>query len=121
MTTVDEIIKREMTPRTVEHWGDKFHDFVPELISSIHGDGKAVLYITPLATRPYYYILRVDSSLKKMEKKDPDKFSELMDNEFLSTIEEECGSRHETDDDGNEELMPWPALDDSCGWDWEFE
>ena len=48
-------------PRETEHWAQKYHGsdaFVPEPL----GDGKQLVHLTPLATRPWCYVLMVDSS-----------------------------------------------------------
>ena len=115
---IEDLIKAEMTPKTVTLWGQPHHNHTPVLINQVHGDGKCLIYIVPLATLPNYYILRVDSTVRKMIEDDEDEIRDLVDQELLNMIEDEVGPHEWEDDDGNEHLDPWPALDESCGHGW---
>ena len=114
---INELIKRETTPHIEILWGEEYHNIKGELINKIHGDGKLLIYLVPLATRPDYYIMRVDSSVEKLIEDDDDEIRELVDVEFLSEIEDEFG-KHENGDDENPYYEPFPALNDSCGCSW---
>ena len=113
---IENLIKKEMTPKTVTLWGQKQHNHTPVLIDAIHGDGKCLIFIVPIATRPDYYILRVDSSVRKLIKEDGDEIRDCVE-ELYHTIESECG-KYEEDDDGEEILEPFPALNLTCGCGW---
>ncbi len=117
MKIIEDLIKAEMTPKTVTHWGKEYHNHTPELVSSVHGDGKCLIYIMPLNTRPNYYILRVDSSVSQMIEADEDEIRDLIE-EFYDILEDEFGRREEEDDDGNEVLEEWPALNVGSGSCW---
>lgn len=45
----------------MHHWGVE-HRVTPLLLPQRFGDGRALIHLTPLATRPNYFIVRVDSS-----------------------------------------------------------
>ena len=45
----------------VTMWGQP-HRVTPRLVSEVFGDGRLLLEIIPLATRPNFYVVRVDSS-----------------------------------------------------------
>ena len=116
---IEKLIKTEMTPKTVTLWGQPYHNHTPVLIDAVHGDGQCLIYIIPLAARPDYYILRVDSSVRKMIENDGDEICELMDLELYDMIEDEVGQYQEyNDDDGDDVFNPWPALNLTCGSSW---
>ena len=116
---IDDLIKKEMTPKTVTHWGQKHYNHVPVLIDNIHGDGQCFVYIVPLATRPDYYIIRVDSSVKQMIENDDDEIRDLLESELYAMIETEYGNYDDHEDyDGKDIMLPFPALNYSCGCGW---
>lgn len=119
IVTIESLIKTEMTPKVVTLWGQKYYNHTPTLIDAIHGDGQCLMYIVPLATRPDYYILRVDSSVSQMIKDDDDEIIDLVESELCRIIRGEHGS-HDEDDDVNEVdvIKPFPALNYSCGCGW---
>lgn len=111
--TIDERIAEEMTPRTVQHWGSVYENFAPELVEEVFGDGQRLLFLTPLATRPHYYVVRVDSALAEEDERD------FVERQLLDAIEEEFGDADDGDEDADS--FPWPALDTSCGFVWSIE
>ncbi len=115
---IEKLIKQEMTPKTVTLWGKPYHDHTPALVDHIHGDGGCLMWIEPLATRPDYYIMRVDESVRQMIEDADDEIHDLVDIELLEYIDDEFGHYIEEDDDGNEIHELFPALDDSCGFSW---
>jgi len=115
---IEELIKRELTPHTEILWGEEYHNRKGVLIDTIHGDGKLLIYLVPLATRPDYYIMRVDSSVEKLIEEDGDEIRELVDLEFMEDIIVEFGHHESEDDDGEPSYDPFPALNDSCGFTW---
>ena len=48
-------------PRFVRFWGRRYR-VAPCLVGTIFGDGKQIVWFEPLATRPDYYVVRVDST-----------------------------------------------------------
>jgi hypothetical protein len=113
---IDDLIKKETTLHKEQLWGEDY-EIAANLIDHIHGNGKLLIYIQPLATRPRYYIMRVDSKVKRMIEKDTDDSHELIES-FLEYIEDQCGFRVDEDEDGEIIYNPWPALNDTCGWSW---
>ena len=106
--TIEEKLATELTPHVEELWGQRILDFVPPLVSRIWGDGRQLLYVEPVATRPRYYLARIDSACV------PD--FDWIDDEVLDAIEEEFGSADDDwcrDGDG---CAIWPALEVGDGW-----
>lgn len=117
--TIGSLIKTEMTPKTVTHWGQKHYNHVPVLIDSIHGDGQCLIYIVPLATRPNYYIIRVDSSVRQMVEDDDDEIIDFIEVKLCRMIRAEHGSYDDHEDYYEKDVMiPFPALNYSCGCGW---
>ena len=120
---IEDLIKKEMIPKTVKHWGQPVHTHTPVLINATHGDGQCLISFTPLGTRPDYYIIRVDSSIKKMIEDDGDEIRDFLETGIIyDMIEDECGCMYIDDDpdaDVFEEIQqPFPALDMTCGAGW---
>ncbi len=108
-----------MAPKTVTLWGREHYNHVPTLIDSTHGDGQCLIYIVPLATRPDYYIVRVDSSVRQMIENDNDEIINLIETTLCRMIRSECGSYDDHEDYEEENIMlPFPALNYSCGYGW---
>lgn len=59
---IETIMKYYGRERETKMWGQK-HTIKPEIIENIQGDGMQAVYLTPLDTRPNYYVLRIDSSI----------------------------------------------------------
>ncbi|MDR3797997.1 MAG: hypothetical protein P4K93_07580 [Terracidiphilus sp.] len=95
-------------------WGQK--SFIkPVFIEHALGNGDLLLAVTPLNTRPNYYLIRIDSNWLK--KDDTETIYDHLD-EIEDAIEEQCGRRDYEDDDGNECLAEWPALNINSGISW---
>lgn len=98
----------------VRFWGQT-HWVTPRLCELAWGDGRKVIGVTPIDTRPNYYLVRVDSKTEL----DPDEgpsFRDILD-DVLDALEDQYGPSH--DEDG--ESLPWPAADMSNGvswWEW---
>lgn len=59
--TIEQVIEQEMMSYTKVFWGQTYENFHPEKLDHVYGDGKRLIYLMPMNTRPYYYIARVDS------------------------------------------------------------
>lgn len=95
-------------------WGQK-HMIEPVLIEGHLGDGMKLVAITPINTRPNYYLIRVDSTWSVYNRDTPS-ICEHID-EIYDAIEDEVGPADQTDDDNNEIHVGWPAMDGSgCSW-----
>lgn len=93
-------------------WG-KAYFITPRLVTRFLGDGKQLIWFTPMATRPNYYAVRIDSSWKISNWEEPPNLIDHVD-EIYSAIEEEYGNQ---DDEGNENAS-FPVLCDDCGSSW---
>lgn len=125
----------EITQEQREHWTRKQtatlwgqpHDIEPYLVEKHFGDGMQLVAITPLNTRPNYYLVLVDSkwwmdsyqyhSLEDVDRDPEDHIAEHID-DIMEGIEDEIGRRWTEDDDGNEVDIGWPAVDDDSGVAW---
>jgi len=112
---IQEFLKKECKPYYGSLWGQK--RFVkPALIAEIQGDGLQIVRLTPLATRPQYYILRIDSKTD-LESQD------FNIEDLLVPIEEEFDNidRYEEKPDNphDEGIKPFrykfPMLNTKCG------
>lgn len=59
---IDKIMTYFARKRETTFWGQEY-TIEPEIIENIHGDGLQCVYLTPIDTRPNYYVLRIDSSI----------------------------------------------------------
>lgn len=82
----ERFIKQETRRRYTKFWGQK-QIIEPQLVSEIFGDGKQIIHVTPIDTRPNYYVVRIDS---KTNLDDHDFYTEFIEN-ILTSIEEEFG------------------------------
>jgi len=107
--TLDKVVECELAHKKDELWGE-YHDVSPQLLPTIHGDGKRLLYITPTMTRPNNYLMRVDSNLNIDSREDYEFFT---GNEFLDEVVEEIMDEFGLDmyeDENDEECYrEWPA------------
>jgi hypothetical protein len=51
------------TETMVVHWWGEDHVITPALVEETHGDGMQLIHVTPIDTRPNYYVLRIDSGV----------------------------------------------------------
>lgn len=103
--SIDDFIKKETQTREVEFWGQK-HTITPALVDKIHGDGLQVVWLSSINTRPFYYVLRIDSSIEldddeSLNKKDKANYGTVCEM-MLRMIEEEYDNidRYEQMEDG---------------------
>lgn len=73
-------------PEIVRFWGQEY-TVQPAVLDAELGDGNLVLYFTPLATRPWFYVIFVDSSWTVNDGKLKDHLDEIYD-----AIEDEFGA-----------------------------
>lgn len=48
-------------PHTRHLWGEP-HTVTPALVEHVFGDGERLLVLTPIMTRPNYYVVQIDSA-----------------------------------------------------------
>lgn len=109
--TVEQILEQEMTPHTIKFWGHTYENFHPEKLDQTFGDGQRLMYLTPLNTRPWYYIARVDSQYPANEEEEAEFVEKLLD-----ALEEEFGSA--VDEEGADRDFPVVNID--AGYSWGF-
>src|SRR5690242_2426593 len=107
--------------RKVRVWG-RIYFITPRLVDRIWGDGKQIIWFSPLNTRPNYYVACIPSGLSLNSLDDPCFADEVLD-ELYEAIEEQFGEAYETwtsDKNGREYTRhnPFPALSDDCGSEW---
>lgn len=101
--------------------------FVPALSNRLYGDGRALLGLTTINSRPKFYILRIDSGWAlEMDLTAPDDAEKLVDriDAFAFALEDEFGRGRFEDGDETEtereraKRCAWPAYDDETGCSW---
>lgn len=113
-----EISKELRWSLTRRRWGSLWGQrrmVKPYLVEAILGDGMQLLAVTPLNTRPQYYLIRVDSKWSSRHTDDANCIAEHID-EICEAIEDEVGPVH--DSESSDKRQPWPAIDDECGVSW---
>ncbi len=98
----------KMKQRVVEFWGRRYR-ITPHLVSKIFGDGKQTIHLTPLNTRPNYYIVCIGSKTDLTE----DSWLGLLE-EIQEEIEEEFGPCRGP----RGGMIPFPTPDWDCGCAW---
>ncbi|MDR1417031.1 MAG: hypothetical protein LBJ57_06395 [Prevotellaceae bacterium] len=58
---IQKFIEYETREQKISFWGSDCA-VKPQLISEVDGDGLQIAWLTPIDTRPRYYVLRIDSS-----------------------------------------------------------
>lgn len=133
--TAPAIPKKYTRARKTEWWG-KSYTVKPAAASAHLGDGKLLLAVQCLNTRPDYYLIRVDSkfhedgndgydSIDGVIEALIDEFSEMeREREELENDLREQGIEPDgdnTDLDGNETVLGWPVLSLDSGYHWWTE
>jgi hypothetical protein len=104
----EEEIKALTTPHERTLWGQT-HVVTPALVEEVFGDGEKLLILTPIMTRPNYYVVQIDSSWGKDNTYSEEEGETVHDHidEIYDAIEAQFGSADEEDD---EELRQFPTL-----------
>lgn len=105
-------------------WGTEY-DVIPYLVSSIHGDGKQWLWFRYMDDRPWFYVVRVDSSVRAKNDNEQWRYDVL---EWIENQIEDEGTTFLSDEQYDEWRekgyiegdRPWPCppLEAACGSDW---
>jgi len=103
---------------TCRFWGAD-HAITPRLVDEIFGDGKQLIQLEPLNTRPDYYVVRIDSKWSLENSAESDSFIEHLE-EIYDAIEDQFGRwcRCEEEDCDCEEDQSFPVLSTDCGSGW---
>ena len=59
--TMDEWVQDQTQEITIEFYGTKT-TFIPEICSTIIGNGRQLIWVQNMMTRPYFWLIRIDSS-----------------------------------------------------------
>ena len=111
--TREELRQRVEIERTVRFWGQE-HQVTPLLLREVLGDGKRLMWFQPLAYRPNYYVIQVDS--RWAEDAFYDHLEEVYD--ALAFWFGETNDDDEDDEGNPVEEKGWPMLNTSCGSQW---
>ena len=107
-------------------WGEHYR-ITPALLPWFYGDGEALFALTTINSRPWFYVIRGDSSWRvetdRTNRTGPD-FRDLCD-DIIEDLREVFGNGDlceicDADDRDHDECecQPWPAVDatDGCSW-----
>lgn len=119
---VDAVVGRDLQARLERPYRTKFwgrrHLVKPRLLNRTFGDGKKLLGLQPLNTRPQYYVVRIDSTWAINNWDDGETVMEHLE-ELLDAAEEQFGKAWYDDDPPHRKNgRPWPALNDDVGTCW---
>lgn len=104
-------------PQQVTFWGQKY-TITPRLIARVFGDGKNLLCVTPLATRPNYFVVRVDSSVTTPQDPFPASDQVSLIERIMEAAEEEYGYFGDERDENGDESRDFPVVDWGIGCTW---
>jgi len=102
-------------PFWTRFWGQrrKCH---PAFCPTVLGNGDHFVAITPLATRPNYYLTRIDSRWP-LDNSEEDCLAEHLD-EIYDALGDYFGPAEFENDHGRMVHDPWPACEYGCGQCW---
>lgn len=102
-------------PERCTFWGQP-HTITPRLIAEVFGDGRQLVCITPIASRPNYFVVRVDSTVTNIGYTDsPSGYSSIIEDIMLAQ-EDEYGDFR--DEDLTEDEKHFPIVDWGIGYLW---
>lgn len=92
---IEQYLEQEQKEVKTSLWGNEI-TFKPYLLERVFGDGMKLIYFGTHDDRPYWWLVRVDSSANI---DDPCEFDS---EEIYQEIEEECGGYDLSDEDDDE-------------------
>lgn len=103
-------------PERCRFWG-QLYTVTPRLIAAVFGDGEKLVCVTPMATRPNYFVVRVDSSVTNLGfAPSPSGYSNIIEDIMLAQ-EDEYGSYASEQEETGEDPS-WPIVDWGIGCLW---
>ncbi len=102
-------------PERVQFWGS-WYTVTPRLISRIFGDGKLLMCVSPLATRPNRFVVRVDSSTPDPRDPFPATGQVSLLEDIMCAAEEEYGDYNDEDITDEERMFPIVDWGVGCSW-----
>jgi len=112
--TLDEVIKLELQHNHGKLWG-KWENIEPKLLKEIYGDGKRLLYISPLSDRPNHYMVRIDSVYPDENKRN--EVEDILEYVVDSIVSEFGWCEVEGEEDEETIYLPWPSFDGIDGYE----
>lgn len=94
-------------------WGQRYR-VTPRLITSRFGDGRMLMIVSPISTRPDYFVVRVDSATRDPRDPLPGHTRPLID-DIMDAADDEFGSHDPDVHDGSSfpESVDWGL---GCTW-----
>jgi hypothetical protein len=114
MSRHPRLVERIACRPEVVHWWGCDCEIKPALVHHRFGDGSFWGTVSPLNTRPDYYLVMGDSSWAQ-----PDAIWDVLETDILPAIEDQYG-RFDRECDLYYDELGWPALNDNCGCTWQF-
>lgn len=90
-------------PESVHHWGQEC-TITPKLVERVLGDGQRLMYITPIMTRPNYFVIRVDS---KWDNEYRDTANEEWLEDICDAIDQEYPDLRRDENTQDPDSLPW--------------
>lgn len=108
---IEKYLEQEQKEVKTSLWDNEI-TFKPYLLKTVFGDGMKLIYFGTLDDRPYWWLVRVDSSAKI------DYPCEFDSEEIYQEIEEECGGYVLSEEEDNEGCYgAYPMIvSDSCAF-----
>lgn len=107
------LLKAVVEVKTRRHlWTpDDAIEFVPAVLPQVFGDGKALLALTTINSRPRFYVIRIDNSWRDIHDHIDD---------ICGALGEHFGEIHRDDEDfdADDPVSEWPTFDDENGTSW---
>jgi ribosomal protein S27E len=126
--TVHARLKAAIEIKTTVTFWVSTSTFTPCLCSKVFGDGRALLQLWALNSRPRFYIIRIDSTWEVDDYDAPGDAPDLHDHldDIYAALESDFGAARWADDEdvqdeGPErvdEMREWPAFNDDAGTSW---
>ena len=97
-------------PQPARLWGQEY-TVTPAMLPEPIGDGRRLIWVSCANTRPHWYVVRVDSSMRG------DALDDAIDDVILA-LQSHYGDAEHMDDD---EDSSFPVVSDSSGYSWGRE
>lgn len=108
-------------PTTATIWGEP-HTFTPAVCSKVFGDGRALLKLWALSTRPCFYVVRIDSRWKVSVGEAPESVPNIYitdhRDEIYDALVDDFSDAGPHEGDDGEFTLEWPAFDGDSGASW---
>jgi len=111
--TTDMLRQIVEVEQDAELWGTVYR-ITPRLVTGVLGDGKQLIWVSPICTRPNYYVARIDSAHQLSNwSDDTDHTPDTWLDDLYELIEDDFGNGNDS-----EEYLPFPTLraDNGCSW-----